>query len=154
MRILHAWINEVREAELLEKYRVEPGDLYRLVERAEWLLYAAGELAKLFRRREFTAPLTELRLRVKHGVRAELLPLASLEGVGRIRARALYAAGFHTLEDLKHAQPSQLVAVPGIGGRLAKRIKEQVGGLVRKGELKEAEKRGTQDSMESYVSEG
>jgi len=154
VRILHAWINEVREAELLEKYRVEPGDLYRLVERAEWLLYAAGELAKLFRRREFTAPLTELRLRVKHGVRAELLPLASLEGVGRIRARALYAAGFHALEDLKHAQPSQLVAVPGIGGRLAKRIKEQVGGLVRKGELKEAEKRGTQDSMESYVSEG
>lgn len=152
VKILYAWINEAREAELLDRYRVEPGDLYRLVERTEWLLYAAGELAKLFQRKKFIAPLAELRLRVKHGVRTELLPLASLEGVGRVRARALYSAGFQTLEDLKQARPAQLVTVPGIGGRLAKRIKEQVGGLVRKRELKEAEGRGIQNSMESYVS--
>ncbi|HID18251.1 TPA: hypothetical protein EYP27_01775, partial [Candidatus Bathyarchaeota archaeon] len=100
----------------------------------------------------FIAPLAELRLRVKHGVGTELLPLASLEGVGRVRARALYSAGFRTLEDLKRARPAQLVTVPGIGGRLAKRIKEQVGGLVRKRGLKEAEGRGIQNSMESYVS--
>ncbi|RLI27405.1 MAG: hypothetical protein DRO52_00215 [Candidatus Hecatellales archaeon] len=153
VKVLHAWISEVREAELLEKYKVEPGDLYRLVERAEWLLYAAGELAKLFKKKQFVAPLAELRLRVKHGVKAELLPLASLEGVGRIRARALYAAGFRSLEDLRRAQPAQLLAIPGIGGKLARRIKEQVGGLVRKEELEEAEGKGVQHSIEPYVTE-
>ena len=151
VRVLHAWINEVREAELLDRYKVEPGDLYRLVERAEWLLYAAGELAKLFGKKEFIAPLAELRLRVKHGVRPELLPLVSLEGVGRVRARALYNAGLRTVEDVRRASLSQLLAVPGIGGKLAKSLKEQAGGLVRKEELEEAERRGYQDSMETFM---
>ncbi|RLI28173.1 MAG: ATP-dependent DNA helicase, partial [Candidatus Hecatellales archaeon] len=154
VKVLYAWINEVREAELLERYRVEPGDLYRLVERAEWLLYAAGELAKLFGRKEFLGPLTELRFRVKHGVRRELLPLVALEGVGRVRARALYNAGFKTVEDLRKASLAKLLSVPGIGGRLAKAIKEQAGGLVRKKELEEAERRGVQDSIEAFISEG
>ena len=148
VKILYAWISEVREAELLDHYGVEPGDLYRLVERAEWLLYSAGELAKLFGKKEFVSPLAELRLRVKHGVNPELLPLVMLEGVGRIRARALYSSGFRTIEDLRRASLSQLLSVPGIGGKLAKQIKEQVGGLVSRDELERIESRGVQTTLQ------
>jgi helicase len=148
VKILYAWICEVREAELLDRYGVEPGDLYRLVERAEWLLYAAGELAKLFGKKIFAAPIAELRLRVKHGVKTELLPLVLLEGVGRIRARALYSSGLKTVEDLKKASLTRLLAVPGIGGKLAKQIKEQVGGTVKKEGFKQVEKRGIQATLQ------
>jgi ERCC4-type nuclease len=52
-----------------------------------------------------------------------------------MRARALYNQGFRDVNTLKHASVSELMAIPGIGPHTAKRIKEQVGGLIKKGEL-------------------
>jgi len=54
-----------------------------------------------------------------------------LEGVGRVRARILYNSGLKTVEDLKHAPVENLTKLPLIGPRLARRIKEQVGGFVK-----------------------
>jgi len=39
----------------------------------------------------------QLAERVEKGVRKELIPLARLEGIGRIRARILYSAGYKTI---------------------------------------------------------
>ena len=155
VNVLYHWIEETRENDLLEKFRVEPGDLYRLVEITDWLLYATHELAKLFGYKEVLPIVNELRFRVKHGVKSELIPLVSLEGVGRVRARALFNAGYWSIEALKHASITDLMKVPGVGQKLAKRIKEEVGGKIRQKELKEEtlEEVGVQESLETYSGE-
>jgi helicase len=130
-KVLQEWINETTEDSILETYKVEPGDLLRLVEVAEWLFYATHELAKLFGHKDLLARLLELRLRVKNGVKPELVPLVQLKEVGRVRARMLYNAGFKTIEDLRRASVTDLMEVPSIGAILAKKIKEQVGGKIK-----------------------
>ena len=127
--VLKAWIEEAPEDVILREHEVQPGDLYRLVETARWLLYATRELAVLLGRADLVPRLHTLMTRVQHGVKEELLPLVALKGIGRVRARLLYTAGFRTLEDLRTASVRELMAVPQIGPRLALSIKEQVGGL-------------------------
>jgi hypothetical protein len=51
-----------------------------------------------------------------------------------VRAQVLYKSGFRTINSLKRSPISKLVEIPLIGPRLAKIIKEQVGGLVEKEE--------------------
>jgi helicase len=67
--------------------------------------------------------------RLKVGCREELLALTRLEGVGRVRARSLYNAGFRSLEDLAKASLAQLTSVPTIGLETAKKILMQLGKL-------------------------
>ncbi|HUS78344.1 MAG TPA: helix-hairpin-helix domain-containing protein, partial [Patescibacteria group bacterium] len=74
--------------------------------------------------------LRRLRDRVRYGVTERLLPLVRLRGIGRVRARVLYNAGFQTAASLKRAPLRRLVEIPLIGPKLAKQIKEQVGGVV------------------------
>ncbi|MBS7655558.1 DEAD/DEAH box helicase [Candidatus Bathyarchaeota archaeon] len=135
-KVLLDWINEASEEAILKAYNFEPGDLFRLVEAANWLLYAAYELAKLFNLKTFLNQLNQLSIRVKYGIKQELIQLASLEGVGRIRARMLFNSGFKTIEDLKKASIMDLIKVPSIGLKLSKKIKEQVGGKITAEELK------------------
>ncbi|QQG49480.1 MAG: DEAD/DEAH box helicase [archaeon] len=123
---LHGWIDEWREEQLLSRLGVEPGDMHRAVDNAEWLLHALGELAKLFKKPEVVRQVDVLRMRVASGVSAELVELTTLQGVGRVRARALYTAGFKTLEDVKEAPAERLAGVEKVGTAVARRIKEQV----------------------------
>lgn len=144
--VLNAWIEEYSEDEIIEYFGVEPGDLYHLTETARWLLYASYELAKLLGHKDLLPKLTELMERVDKGVKTELIPLARLEGVGRIRARILYNAGLRTIDDLKKAPINKLVELPLIGPRIARRIKEQVGGTFSQEEWKKlAENKGQQE---------
>ncbi len=129
---LNAWIEETSEDQLIERLRVQPGDLYRTIENAKWLLYATHELAMLFGNRKVLPQTLELRQRVEKGVRKELLPLTKLEGIGRVRGRILYTSGHRTIEDVKRAPIEDLKNLPLIGPRLAKKIKEQIGGFIKK----------------------
>ncbi|MFQ6094872.1 MAG: DEAD/DEAH box helicase [Candidatus Bathyarchaeia archaeon] len=129
--VLKAWIEELSEDELIDRFGVMPGDLYRLIETAKWLLYASRELALLLKQKDLAPKISRLMERVKKGIGEELLSLARLEGIGRVRARVLYNAGFKSLNDLKRASIQELVDLPLIGPRVAKRIKEQLGGLVK-----------------------
>ena len=79
---------------LSDKIGVEPGDMHRIVEMANWLAYSLYEVAKLLHREDFMPELYNLRTRIRYGVKEELLPLVALEGIGRVKARALYNAGF------------------------------------------------------------
>jgi helicase len=132
--VLNAWIEEYSEDDIIEHFGVEPGDLYHLTETAKWLTYSSYELAKLFGHKDLLPKLAELMERVEKGVKAELIPLARLEGVGRVRARILYNAGLRTIEDLRRAPISKLMELPLIGPKIAKKIKEQVGGTVSREE--------------------
>jgi len=138
--VLGAWIEETTEDETIEKFRVQPGDLYRLITTARWLLYASHELATLFGHKDVLPHLAELMERTEKGVKKELLPLVRLEGIGRVRGRILYDAGLKTIDDLKRAPLEKLTGLPLIGPRLAKKIKEQVGGFVKSEEWKKLKK--------------
>lgn len=141
--VLDAWIGETTEDETIEKFRVQPGDLYRLIQTARWLLYSSHELASLFDYKDLLPHLAELMERTEKGVKAELLPLVRLEGIGRVRARILYNSGLKTIKDLKVAPLEKLVSLPLIGPKLAKKIKEQVGGFVKAEEWKKLKKAKT-----------
>ncbi|MEM2117702.1 MAG: DEAD/DEAH box helicase [Candidatus Bathyarchaeia archaeon] len=130
--VLKAWIEEVSEDQIIEKFRTQPGDLYRTIENAKWLLYATHELAMLFGNKQVLPQTNELRERIEKGVKKELLPIVKLEGVGRVRGRILYNSGYKTIEDIKCAPIENLMNLPLIGPKLAKKIKEQVGGYVKK----------------------
>ena len=123
---LYGWIDEWREEQLLSRLGVEPGDMHRAVDNADWLLHALGELAKLYKVPEMVRQSERLRLRVVSGVSEELVELTTLQGVGRVRARALYTAGFRTLEDIKEAPAEKLALVDRVGAAVARKIKEQV----------------------------
>jgi len=131
--VMKNWIEETTEEQLIKKFGVQPGDLYRVIENAKWLLHATYELAPIVGADREIKPLSdELGERVSKGIKRELLPIVRLEGVGRVRGRIIYNAGYRAIEDLKGASLEDLTRLPLIGPRLAKKIKEQVGGVVEK----------------------
>jgi helicase len=130
--VMESWIEEVSEERLIEEFNVQPGDLYRTIENAKWLLHATDELAQLFKQKEVLPLTNELVERVSKGIKKELLPLVRLEGVGRVRGRIMFNAGYRTIEDVRLAQVEDLANLPLMGPKLAKKIKEQVGGFVKK----------------------
>jgi helicase len=132
--VMESWIEEVSEEKLIEQFSVQPGDLYRTIENANWLIHATDELARLFGEKQILPLTGELLERVSKGIKRELLPIVKLEGVGRVRGRIMFDAGYHTIEDIKLAPVENLTSLPLIGPRLSKKIKEQVGGYVKKDE--------------------
>ena len=124
--ILLEWIDESSEANLNEKIGVEPGDLHRMVETTYWLLHCLYEIAKLIERKDLLPEINILRIRIRHGVKSELIPLIQLEGIGRIRARSLYRAGITDVAMIEKISESKLGSIPKIGVKLAKKLKSQI----------------------------
>jgi helicase len=124
--ILLEWIDESSEANLNEKIGVEPGDLHRMVETTYWLLYCLYEIAKLIERKDLLLEINILRLRIRHGVKSELIPLIQLQGIGRIRARSLYKAGITEVAMIENISESKLGSIPKIGVKLARKLKSQI----------------------------
>jgi replicative superfamily II helicase len=68
------------------------------------------------------------------------LPIVKLEGIGRTRGRILFNAGYRSIDAIRLAELDELTNLPTIGPRLAKKIKEQVGGFVKKKEWEQLDK--------------
>ncbi|GBC71927.1 putative helicase HelY [Candidatus Calditenuaceae archaeon HR02] len=122
--VLWAWVNEIPEREIYERFNVEPGDFAALRERAEWISYAASSVLEVVGRRKLASFYRILTERLRHGVLEELLELVSLPDIGRVRGRMLWRSGFRTLEDVKRAGIDDLARVPGIGTAIAGKIKK------------------------------
>ena len=123
--LLADWADEVGEDTICERYRVGPGDIYGMVESVAWLVHAARSLAKLFAP-HLAAPIEEMELRTKHGIKKELLPLIRLHGIGRVRARRLFNNNLGSIEALRAAGPEKVGKILGQG--IAARIFEQLEG--------------------------
>ncbi|MBO3802743.1 MAG: DEAD/DEAH box helicase [Candidatus Brockarchaeota archaeon] len=143
------WIEERGEDEIADVMGAQQGDLYRLVESAVWLLYSARELAPFFGHKELVPKLGQLEARVRHGVRPELLELVSLSGIGRVRARNLYKNGFRSIQELRRSSVSDLTRVPGVGSKLATKIKAAAGGKL-KGHAVKAKRDEVQTTLEDF----
>jgi len=122
--MLSLWADEAPEELILEQYGVRPGELRAKIDTGDWLLYSATELCKLLNseRRDFL----RARLRLKYGVRPELLPLLRIKGVGRVRARRLFNSGLESISAVAKASEEQLGKL--LGKETAKRVKEQLKG--------------------------
>jgi helicase len=124
-RMLLSWAEESSEEEILNELSVTPGELRARLERADWLLYSSQELGLLSRFMEILNDIRKMRIRMKYGVREELLALVRLKGIGRVKARALHSSGIKGVSDLKKAPLQSLERI--IGKKTAASIKEQVG---------------------------
>ena len=125
--LLHDWISEKTDNNITEQYNVGMGDVHRFVRSAEWLTYAASEIARIVDAPTHIAPLHNLKSRLRYGVRTNILELVSLRGVGRIRGRMLHNHGFTNLADLYKVPINELARIPTIGSSIAESIKKQLG---------------------------
>lgn len=123
---LHEWIHETSDRNLSDRLSVEPGDMHRMVENADWLAHSLYEVAKLLKRGDLLRELHDLQIRIRYGIREELIPLVRLKEIGRARARALYDAGLVDARKVTETPEAKLSAIPKIGPTLAKRLKEQI----------------------------
>lgn len=123
--LLLDWVNEENEQTITERYDIGPGDLRSIIETAEWIAYSFRRILEGTGINPRLVPLyAKMEMRIRYGVKSELLELVRIPNVGRVRARRLYNAGFRTLEDLAKASTQQLAKVDGIGKNVAQKIIE------------------------------
>ena len=123
---LHSWITESSELSLSNNLGIESGDMHRMKETANWLSYCLREISKHAERADLLEELGDLRNRIVHGVREELVDLVRVKGIGRVRARALYKRGIKTRDDLRKIPVNKLAEIDKIGSTLAKKIKSEL----------------------------
>ncbi|MBA3064112.1 hypothetical protein FP803_01605 [Candidatus Woesearchaeota archaeon] len=97
--------------------------------------------------REIIKDIVKLRLRIKYGVKEELLTLLKLKNIGRVRARKLYFNKIKTIGDVKKAELGTLVQI--LGKNIALDVKEQVGQSFKNIKVKENKRKG-QISLKDY----
>jgi helicase len=122
--LFQEWAEESGEDIILENFGVAPGELRVRLSNADWLLYSSHELALLMDYKSTLREIRKARLRIKYGIREELLPLVVLKGVGRVRARTLYNNGLRKLDDLRKVPLESLERI--ISPKIAREIKEQL----------------------------
>lgn len=141
------WINEKDEEYILENYDIRPGEIRSKLNIADWLLYTAEELARILKFQPLLKELVKLRIRIKNGVKEELIPLLKLKQIGRTRARKLYYNKIKTIKDVKEADLTKLIQI--LGKNIAINIKKQVGQDFDKMKVKENKRKG-QISLEDF----
>jgi len=123
---LQSWITESSETALSDSLGTESGDMHRMVETANWLIYCLREIAKHVERADLLEELENLRRRVVYGIREELLELVKVKGIGRVRARTLFKHKIKTLDDLAKIPVNKLAEIDKIGLTLADNIKSEL----------------------------
>lgn len=123
---LYEWVNETSDRVLNDRFGIEPGDMHRIAENSEWLAYSLYEVSKVIKREDLLGSLYKLKIRIKYGIKEELSSLVTLEGIGRMRARALYDAGLTNIGKVTNTSESRLSAIPKIGPTVAKKLKQQL----------------------------
>ena len=117
------WVDEVREEDISDRYRIGPGDIRRSAETAEWLMHSLAELSKHLDL-GVTFQAEQLSKRIHYGAGKDLLALLNLKGIGRVRARKLYLSGITSLELLRTTDPEKISQL--LGPKIAKNVIAQL----------------------------
>lgn len=123
---LQSWITESTELSLSDSLGIESGDMHRMTENANWLSYCLREISKHVERADLLEELSDLRNRIVYGIREELLDLARVKGIGRVRARILFKHGIKNLDDLRKIPVNKLGEIDKIGSTIADNIKAEL----------------------------
>jgi replicative superfamily II helicase len=126
------WIDEEPIQKILEHHQIMAGDLYSLRDNIERIITFIGIIAShlgtsgndIRERMEKIAEMCEtLRIRTKYGIKEELFDLViRLYQVGRVRARTLFNAGYHTSSQVLNEKPYALNQKTQLGINLCKKI--------------------------------
>ena len=125
---LDAWIDEKSEDFLMDRFRMSPGELRAKLDNCDWLLYAVSEIAFICNVTSLRPVIDKLRVRLKYGVRSELISLVKIRGIGRVKARALFKIGITDLTSVRDVSFADLVRA--VGQKSAEALKKKVGGDV------------------------
>ena len=123
---LQSWITESTELSLSDSLGIESGDMHRMTENADWLIYCLREISKHVERPDLIEELDDLRKRVVYGIQEELLDLVKVKGIGRVRSRILFKHGIKNLDDLRKIPVSKLGDIDKIGSTIADNIKAEL----------------------------
>ncbi len=123
--MLNDWCEEISEDELLKKYNVRPGETRAKLNLADWLLYSLHELAKIEQKQNLLSQINRARIRLKYGIKEELIPLLKFRGIGRVKARKLFSKGIKDISEVKKAEFESLKSI--VGEKLATKMKSQLG---------------------------
>jgi len=124
--LLLDWIQERSEEEIEKKFGIGPGDIRNKMDIAQWMAYSLDQMCAIFRQ-DAHARLEPMVRRITKGVKEELLEIAKMKNVGRVRARALFDNGLRTIADLREADVQKLARIPTIGQSLAVQLKRDLG---------------------------
>jgi helicase len=139
------WIDEKGEEYLLEEFNIRPGEIRVKLDIGDWLLYCMEEIVRIMQFKELMSEIKKLRVRVKNGVKEELIPILKFKGIGRVRGRKLFRNGIKTVKDVKDTDLMKLIQI--LGKNTAIDLKKQVGEEVT--EVKEHKRKG-QKSLKDY----
>ncbi|MFH1510796.1 MAG: helicase-related protein, partial [Candidatus Woesearchaeota archaeon] len=142
---MYDWAEEMDDQHLLKSYDVRPGESRVKLDIADWLLYSCHEIARILNFRSLIKDLERARLRLRYGVKEELLPLVRFKNIGRVRARMLFKNRIRDAGDVRKTDLTTLSQI--LGKQVALSIKEQLDDVekpVKKG------KRKGQVSIEDY----
>ena len=142
---MYDWIEENDEEFLLEEYKIRPGEIKVKLDLADWLLYCMEEITRILQFKTLMPELRKLRIRIKNGVREELIPLLKFKNIGRVRARKLFKNRIKDVKGVKEADLMKLSQI--LGKNIALDIKKQVGQEFK--EVKEHKRKG-QISLRDY----
>jgi helicase len=118
------WIGEKSMDDISKKFNVGEGDIHAFADIAEWLMHAASRLAGLSQLDSADLALI-LEKRIHYGAQKELIELVMIRGIGRVRARKLYSAGFKGIGDIKMADASVIANL--IGSKTASKLFAEIG---------------------------
>lgn len=135
------WINEKKEEDIVRKFGIGEGDIRALAETTLWLVHSMAELGA-YQKRACARKACELEKRVEYGAGPELLDLIQIRGIGRVRARRLYDAGFRDMQALRAADQKVIEKI--IGTKTAVKILKQIGTIP----VAEAEEQEEQEERE------
>ena len=120
------WIEEKSEEEIEKKFGIGPGDIRNKMEIAEWMAYSMDQLSAIFKpeAHNILGPIVK---RISKGVRPELLELAKLRNIGRVRARVLFRSGLKTVADIRNTSIDTIARLPAFGTMIALQLKRTLG---------------------------
>jgi hypothetical protein len=126
------WTDEEPIDQILDRYRIMAGDLFGVRDNLERIINFIGIIASslsthgidLYDKLTKVAEMAEtLKIRIHYGIREELFDLVlRLNDVGRVRARILFDAGYHTASQVKKEKHYLLNQKTGLGINLCKKI--------------------------------
>lgn len=116
--ILLDWINEVGIDVICEKYGIGPGDIQSRISTAEWMAFTLGRMAHMLLPQK-SSYFQMLSLRLREGIKSDIMELTTVPNIGRVRARRLYNAGIRSVEQLASANVESLKRIAGFSDRLS-----------------------------------
>ncbi|HUW66965.1 MAG TPA: ATP-dependent DNA helicase [Candidatus Nanoarchaeia archaeon] len=122
--VLLDWISERKEDDITSKFNIGPGDIRAQADNAEWLMHSTARISAHLGS-NYTSFINGLVERISYGASSELLPIIKIKGIGRVRARKLYTAGYKDIEAIRQAGYEIIAQI--IGPKIAANTLRQLG---------------------------